>query len=235
MPRPVIGLTCYLVDAEWGDGVVTAALIHQWYVDVLHAAGAEVLVLPPENSADVLDRVDGLLLAGGEDVDARVYGAQPDATADAPQLLRDASELQLYRRARELGMPVLGVCRGLQLMAVSHGGSLIQHLPAVTTELVHSAGPDTYVDHGASFAEGSQIAELLGAGEFIVNSAHHQAVAEPGDLRVTGWAQDGTIEVCEDPSAQFCIGVQWHPEQPDRRVPDAPLLLAFVAAAAEYR
>jgi len=235
MPRPVIGLTCYLVNAEWGDGVVTSSLIHQWYVDVLHAAGAEVLVLPPENDPDVLLRLDGLLLAGGEDVDARLYGAESDPTADDPQLLRDASELALYRRAKALGMPVLGICRGVQLMAVAHGGSLIQHLPAVTTELVHSNGPGTYVDHRAQFLEGSLIASLLGTEPFVVNSAHHQAVDSPGDLSITGWAQDGTVEVCEDTAAEFCIGVQWHPERPDRREPDAPLLRAFVEAAAKYR
>lgn len=234
MPGPVIGLTCYLVDAQWGDGVVTSSLIHQWYVDVLHAAGAEVLVLPAENSTDVLDRLDGLLLAGGEDVDARLFGAEADPTADAPQLLRDASEFALYHRAKELGMPVLGICRGVQLMAVAHGGTLIQHLPAVTTQLVHSNGPGTYVDHTTSFLEGSLIASLFGTGPFVVNSAHHQAVDSPGDLRVTGWAQDGTVEVCEDTNAEFCIGVQWHPERPDRRNPDAPLLSAFVQAAQSY-
>lgn len=235
MARPVIGLTCYLVDADWGDGVATTSLIHQWYVDVLHAAGAEVLVLPAENSTEVLDRLDGLVLAGGEDVDARFYGAQSDPTADAPQILRDASEFALYRRAKELGMPVLGICRGVQLMAVAHGGALIQHLPDVATELVHSNGPGTYVDHTASFIEGSLIATLLGTGPFVVNSAHHQAVASPGDLRVTGWAADGTVEVCEDVAAEFCVGVQWHPERPDRREPDAPLLRAFVDAARKYR
>lgn len=234
MPRPVIGLSCYLVDADWGDGVVTSSLIHQWYVDVLHEAGADVLVLPSENSVDVLDRVDALVLAGGEDVDARLYHATPDPTADSPQLLRDASELGLYRQAKEQGMPVLGICRGVQLMAVAHGGSLIQHLPDVTA-LVHSTGAGTYVDHISRFAEGSRIAELLGTAPFRVNSAHHQSVDSPGDLTITGWAEDGTVEVCEDTSAAFCIGVQWHPERPDRRVPDAPLLSAFVAAAGDWR
>ena len=132
-------------------------------------------------------------------------------------------------------MPVLGICRGLQLMVVAHGGSLIQHLPDVTTDLVHSNGPATYVDHVSSFAQGSLIASLLGNEPFVVNSAHHQAVSSPGDLRVTGWALDGTVESCEDTSAEFCIGVQWHPERPDRRVPDAPLMAGFVAAAARLR
>ncbi|MDO9485129.1 MAG: gamma-glutamyl-gamma-aminobutyrate hydrolase family protein [Actinomycetota bacterium] len=235
MPRPVIGLSCYLVDAEWGDGVVMSSLIPQWYVDVIHAADADVLVLPPENSADVLERLDGLVLAGGEDVDARIYGEPSDPTADSPVLLRDASELALYRRAKDLGMPVLGICRGVQLMAVAHGGSLIQHLPAVTSEVVHSTGPENYVDHLARFLEGSLIASLLGTEPFVVNSAHHQAVDSPGDLRITGWAQDGTVEVCEDTAAEFCIGVQWHPERPDRRKPDAPLLRAFVQAAQAHQ
>ena len=233
MLRPVIGLTSYLEPAIWGDWESQAVLIHDWYVDVLHSAGAEVVVLPPENSPEVVDRCDGLLLAGGADVDPRLYGAAIDPTTDEPRQSRDASELSLYRRARQLGMPVLGICRGVQLMAVAHGGSLIQHLPSLT-DVEHREGTEHFVDHQANFAEGSQIARLLGTGPLIVNSSHHQAVDSPGALTITGWSQDGTVEVCEDTAAEFCIGVQWHPEHPERRIVDAPLMLAFVRAAQRY-
>ena len=233
MPRPVIGLTSYLEPAVWGDWESQAVLIHDWYVDVLHQAGAEVAILPPENSPEVVDRCDGLLLAGGADVDPRRYGAAADTSTDRPRVSRDESELTLYLRARELGMPVLGICRGVQLMAVAHGGTLIQHLPALT-DLDHRQGTEHFVNHEASFAEGSQIARLLGIGPLEVNSSHHQAVESAGDLTITGWSQDGTVEVCEDSAVDFCIGVQWHPEHPERRAADAPLMRAFVAASERY-
>ncbi|MDO8731032.1 MAG: gamma-glutamyl-gamma-aminobutyrate hydrolase family protein [Actinomycetota bacterium] len=233
MVRPVIGLTSYLEPAIWGDWESKAVLIHDWYVDVLHEAGAEVVILPPENSPTVVDRCDGLALAGGADVSPLLYGAEVDPTTDVPRISRDESELSLYRRARELGMPVLGICRGVQLMAVAHGGSLIQHLPALT-DVKHREGTEHFVDHQASFAEGSHTARLLGVGPLIVNSSNHQAVDSPGDLTITGWSQDGTVEVCEDTSAEFCIGVQWHPEHPERRLVDAPLIRAFVESALRY-
>jgi putative glutamine amidotransferase len=132
-------------------------------------------------------------------------------------------------------MPVLGICRGLQVMAVAHGGTLVQNLPDDPTTLVHRERPGAFVDHGARFVAGSLAAAILGSGQFTVNSSHHQSVESAGTLTVTGWADDGTIEVCEDPSADFCLGLQWHPEHPDRRAADLPLVRAFVDAAARFR
>ena len=235
MSRPVIGLSCYLEPAQWGAWQLTAALVPQWYVGLFQDAGADVLLLPPENEAAVLDRLDGLAMAGGADIDARRYGASPDVTADPPRLSRDATELALYARARDRGMPVLGICRGLQVMAVAHGGTLIQHLPDVEGAVVHRERPGAFVDHQARFTEGSLAAAVYGEQPVTVNSSHHQAVGSAGDLIVTGRAIDGTIEACEDPSADFCLGVQWHPEYPDRRALDLPLARVFVAAAARYR
>ena len=108
-------------------------------------------------------------------------------------------------------------------------------VPDLDTETVHRERPGTFVEHTAGFAEGSLAAALLGTGPVVVNSSHHQSVDSPGDLTVSGWADDGTVEACEDPAADFCIGVQWHPEHPDRRTADAPLLAAFVDAASRYR
>lgn len=233
MPRPVIGLSCYLEPASWGAWQLPAALLPHWYLDLFHEAGAEVVLLPPGTDASVVDRLDGLALVGGADVDARLYGADPDPTADPPRETRDATEIDLYRRARAQGMPVLGICRGMQVMAVAHGGSLIQNLPDVEGTIVHRERPGHFVDHAATFAEGSRAAGIFGPGT-VVNSSHHQAVASAGDLTVSGWAADGTVEACEDPSADFCLGVQWHPEHPDRRAADRGLLRAFVEAAARY-
>lgn len=231
VPRPVIGLTCYLEQAQWGAWSIPAALIPHWYLDLFERVGADVVLLAPGSHAEVIDRLDGLAIAGGADVDARLYGAEPDVTADAPRESRDASELALYRRARERGIPVLGICRGLQIMAVAHGGSLHQNLPDVS-DLVHRERPGEFVDHEATFEPGSLIARTLGTTATIVNSSHHQAVADAGDLTITGRAPDGTVEVCEDPAAPFVVGVQWHPEHPDRSVSDLPLVRAFVEACA---
>jgi putative glutamine amidotransferase len=231
----VVGLTCYLEPARWGAWDLPAALIPEWYVDLVRAGGASVVLLPPDSDVAALDRLDGLVLAGGADVDARLYGEPAHGSADEPRTTRDASELALYRRARQLDMPVLGICRGLQVMAVAHGGSLVQHLPDVSGTTVHRERPGAFVDHDATFVEGSLAAALLGSGTQTVNSSHHQSVASPGDLTVSGWAEDGTIEACEDPTAAFCLGVQWHPEHPDRRAADLPMVAAFVAAAGRYR
>ena len=235
MRAPVVGLSCYLEPARWGAWELPAALLPQWYLDLFSAAGATVVLLPPGSDAAAVERLDGLALVGGADVDARRYGAEPDETADVPRASRDESELALYRRARELGLPVLGICRGLQVMAIAHGGTLIQNLPDVEGTIVHRERPGAFVDHVATFTAGSLAASIFGTEPVTVNSSHHQAVDSPGDLVVTGRAPDGTIETCEDPAAAFCLGVQWHPEHPDRRAADLPMVTAFVAAAIRYR
>ncbi len=231
----VIGVTTYQEPASWGAWSIEAPVLPRWYVDLLHGVGASVVLLPPAPDPGALDRLDGLVLAGGADVDARLYGDEPDTTADRPRETRDASELALYLRARELRMPVLGICRGLQVMAVAHGGRLIQNLPDIEGTCVHRERPGEFVDHRATFQDGTLGARILGTDDIIVNSSHHQAVAEPGSLTVCAHAEDGTIEACEDPSMDFCLGVQWHPEHPGRRDVDRPLLRAFVEAATAYR
>jgi putative glutamine amidotransferase len=235
MTRPVIGVTCYLEPAQWGAWSLPAAVLPKWYLDLFDEAGADIVLLPPGNSADVVARVDGLAMVGGADIDARLYGAEPDQTADAPRVTRDSSELGLYRAAREHGLPVLGICRGLQIMAVAHGGSLIQNLPDVPGTTVHREKPGQFVDHTATFVPGTLAGRIFGTQNVMVNSSHHQAVESAGDLVISGRAEDGTIEACEDPSTDFCIGVQWHPEHPERRSADLPLVRALVDAAGRYR
>ncbi|MCF8526930.1 MAG: gamma-glutamyl-gamma-aminobutyrate hydrolase family protein [Candidatus Nanopelagicales bacterium] len=230
----VVGVTTYQETASWGAWHIEAAVLPRWYVDLFQQAGAHVALLPPDPDPQVVDRLDGLVLVGGADVDARLYGDAPHATADVPRETRDASELALYSRARERDMPVLGICRGLQIMAVAHGGRLIQNLPDVDGTLVHRERPGEFVDHDAVFAPGTLGGRIFGTAPLTVNSSHHQAVAEAGSLTVCGHADDGTIEACEDPAADFCLGVQWHPEHPDRRSVDRPLIAAFVDAAERF-
>lgn len=233
MNQPVIGLTSYLEPAKWGAWDQPAALIPWNYVNKLQAAGATVVILPPDaDNHDVISRLDGLVMAGGADIQPTRYGAAHQEGTDKPRVERDASELGLYRAAREANLPVFGICRGLQIMAVAHGGSLHQHLPDVVGNTLHRDAPGTFNNHGATFTPGSLIADLVGATEVTVNSSHHQAVDSPGDLTVTGYAEDGTIEVCEDPSAEFVLGVQWHPEFSNDEQVSENLFRAFVKACA---
>ena len=231
MKQPVIGLTSYLEPAKWGSWDLPAALIPWNYVSKLQAAGATVVILPPDaNNHDAISRLDGLVMAGGADIEPARYGAGYQDGTDKPRTERDASELGLYRAAREANLPVFGICRGLQIMAVAHGGSLHQHLPDVVGNTLHRDAPGTFNNHGATFTPGSLIADLVGATEVTVNSSHHQAVDSPGDLTITGYAEDGTIEVCEDPSAEFVLGVQWHPEFSEDAQVSENLFQAFVKA-----
>lgn len=229
MKRVVIGLSTYFEQASWGLWDIEAAVIPRWYLDVLQGAGADVVLLPPLTSPDVLDRVDGLVIAGGADVDSRLYGEEPHSTADSPRESRDATEIALYREALNRGLPFLGICRGAQIMAVAHGGSLHQHLPDIT-DVEHKRPPLVFVEHQARLEPGSQIAAIYGEEEITVNSFHHQSIKEVGDLWISGRAPDETVEVVEVPGAGFCIGVQWHPEHPDRRILDRPLIDRFLGA-----
>jgi len=229
MNQPVIGLTSYLEPAKWGSWDLPAALIPWNYVSKLQAAGASVVILPPDaDNHEAISRLDGLVMAGGADIEPALYGAAHQEGTDKPRVERDASELGLYRAARAANLPVFGICRGLQIMAVAHGGSLHQHLPDLVGNTLHRDAPGTFNNHGASFTPGSLITEIVGTREVTVNSSHHQAVDSPGDLTVTGYAEDGTIEVCEDPSAEFVLGVQWHPEFSNNEIVSENLFRAFV-------
>lgn len=233
MGRPVIGLTTYVEPARWGAWQVPAALLHEWYVDAVQQAGGRAVLLPPDTADDeVLDRLDGLVIIGGADVGPSNYGAAPHPTTDEPRSARDASEILLCRGARARDLPLLGICRGMQVMAVAHGGSLIQDLPDAGYGLVHREQPGTFTEHQVRLAEGSLIARIYGASEIDTNSSHHQGVSDPGTLSPTGWSADGLIEVLEAPDARFALGVQWHPEHPDRRTAELPLFRALIAAAA---
>jgi putative glutamine amidotransferase len=191
--------------------------VHRGYVDAIAAAGGLPLVLPAvavsgahERVLEVVAQADGLLLTGGGDVDPATYGE-----AAAPEVYdldpgRDALEIEAYRAARSLGVRVLGICRGIQIMAVASGGALHQHLP--------SAGFDHHWDEHRQYepvheivADPGTAAERALAGSVKVNSIHHQAVRDPGSgLRATAWSDDGVIEAVEGDGA---LGIQWHPER----------------------
>jgi putative glutamine amidotransferase len=224
--RPVVGITTYVEEAAWGVWHTRAALLPHSYVRQVTAAGARVVLLPPDDlDADLLGRLDGLLLAGGADVGPERYAAPAHPrTVSRPD--RDAGELLLIDVAVRADLPVLGVCRGAQLLTVAAGGTLHQHLPELAGHDRHQPAPGRYGDHPVTVAEGSRLHGILGPAA-VVNSYHHQAVLDPGTLVVTARADDGVIEAVEDPGRRFVLGVQWHPEE----LTDGRLFEAFVDAA----
>jgi putative glutamine amidotransferase len=232
MSRPVIGLTTYAEEARFGRGDAFAAVLPLSYVRAVHASGGRaVLITPDAPEVDALDGLDGIVFTGGSDVDPALYGDTPHPTAYVrPE--RDAAELLFLRAAIDADLPVLGVCRGMQLMTVGHGGRLHQHLPDVLGHDRHRpvTGPK-FGEHPVRLAPGSTGHRILGE-SVVVNSFHHQGVKDPGRLRATGWCpEDALIEAVEDPERTFVVGVQWHPED----MPDRRLFEALVAAASARR
>jgi putative glutamine amidotransferase len=198
------------------------------YVHAVHESGGRaVLITPDAPDTDVLDGLDGVMFTGGSDVDPMLYGEAPHPmTRVKPQ--RDTAELLLLRAAVAADLPVLGVCRGMQLLAVAYGGRLHQHLPDVLGHEGHRPvnGPK-FGHHAVRLLPDSRAHATLGD-EVTVNSYHHQGVRDPGGLMPVGWCPgDNLIEVVEDPSRTFVLGVQWHPEDTN----DFRVFEAFVEAA----
>ncbi|MFB7513144.1 gamma-glutamyl-gamma-aminobutyrate hydrolase family protein [Streptomyces sp. NPDC056144] len=225
--RPVIGIAGYREQARWNIWDTDATVIQQSFVRGVVEAGGRAVVLPPDDrDADVLDRLDGLLLPGGADIDPALFGQAPHPSTDRPRPDRDAGELLLLRAALERDLPVLGVCRGLQLLVLAYGGTLHQHLPDVLGHSGHLPQEGVLGEHEVTFTAGTRAAAVYGSSA-RVNSHHHQGVADPGRLRVTGRSDDGLPEAVEDAAKRFVLGVQWHPEISG----DDALFEAFVAAS----
>ena len=226
--RPIIGITTYVEPASWGvwHDLPTTLIPHAYTEAVTQAGGRAVLLPPDDLDADVLRVLDGLVLGGGPDLDPALYGAEREPLTDIrPE--RDAAEMLLARAALTRDLPVLGVCRGMQLLTVAAGGTLHQHLPDVLGHDRHRPAPGVYGEQEARFTPDSRIAGLMGD-DTRVHCFHHQGIADPGTLTVTGRAQDGLAEAVEDPAHRFVLGVQWHPEV----TRDKRLFGALVAAAA---
>ncbi|HEX8970398.1 gamma-glutamyl-gamma-aminobutyrate hydrolase family protein [Oryzihumus sp.] len=216
--RPVIGITCYVEPATRGDWTdVPSALLPQDYVTKVEAAGGIALLVPPRLDADdelaraVLSRLDGLILAGGADVEPSRYAAQPHPGVQPGRPDRDALELALARASAEQDVAVLGICRGMQVMAVAAGGHLEQHVPDRVGHDEHSPAPGVYGSHPVTTVAGTRLAAILGTA-VDVPTYHHQSVLEHPGYVPSAWAGDGTLEAMEDPRARFRIAVQWHPE-----------------------
>jgi putative glutamine amidotransferase len=237
--RPVIGVCAALERARWGAWDSEAVLLDRNYVDAIQRAGGMALLLPPdaqlvEDPDEVLDRIDGLLLAGGGDMDPATYGAEPHPATAGTVPERDAFELALAARALERDLPFLGVCRGMQVMNVARGGTLTQHLPDDLRHEDHRRAVGTFegADHDVALAAGSLAARVAGETRHATKSHHQQGVDRIGEgLVVTGWATiDDLPEALEVPGRRFALGVQWHPEADET----SPLIAGFVEEARAY-
>jgi putative glutamine amidotransferase len=224
--RPVIGICTALVRANWGVWQEReAALLALSYITAIQRAGGLAVMIPPDERLqdapdEVLDLLDGLILAGGNDIDPASYGAEshPETRHIVPD--RDLSELALARRAIERDMPVLGICRGMQLINVAFGGTLRQHLPDELGHEEHRRTPGSFegADHDVRLTPGSLAARAAGEELHGTKSHHHQGVATVGEgLEVTGHSVlDDLPEALEARGRRFVLGVQWHPEADER-------------------
>jgi putative glutamine amidotransferase len=238
MDRPVIGLCSALDRARWSVWDQPAALLPRNYIDAVQLAGGMALLLPPDPSLseqpeELLGLLDGLLLAGGADIDPATYGQRPHPETQETVPQRDAFEIALTRAAIEHDIPVLGICRGMQLINVALGGSLIQHLPEHLGHEEHCKVTGSFdgSDHEVEVLEGTLAIRVIGEARHATKSHHHQGVDRLGTgLQVSAVAHaDGLIEALELPERGFVLGVQWHPEADAA----SPVIEGLIEAARE--
>ena len=225
---PVVGIVGhgYVVPRPFGDLPVTGT--PPTYVEAVAATGARPVLLPGTHALDLLDLVDGIVLTGGGDVDPALYGGDPSSAADVDRA-RDDAEIAIVRSASQARIPLLGVCRGAQVLAVAFGGRLAGGLEHI----------DPVAGHPVSTAAGSMVRRLVGERP-ATSALHRQAIAEPGPRwRATAWADDGTVEAIEWAGGDWpVLGVQWHPElawHADLDDPTGPALFGWLARAARIR
>lgn len=241
---PVIGVSCYVeaVDRDPWRQQLSAVLPQMYLAHVERAGGLPVILPPPdpalgppsddeldERAGRVLDGLDGLILAGGADVEASRYAAEPHPTSQPPRPDRDGWEIALARVSERRGIPVLGICRGMQIMAVAAGGRLSQHLPDEVGSVDHLPVPGVYTAHEVRPLAGTPVAAILGEEELSVPTYHHQGVESHPGYEPAARHPDGTLEAMVDPGARFRLAVQWHPEAGE----DNRLFAALVEAARE--
>ena len=236
MGRPIIGITGELEAARWRTWIREAVVSPVSYTRAVERSGGTPVVLPPVPSSSVpslIAMLDGLLVAGGRDVDPSLYDEAPHDQTDVPDHRRDRFELLMIRAAIDADLPFLAICRGMQVLNVARGGTLIQHLPDRLGNESHKPDPVKMTTHDVQISPDSKLAKVLGESS-LVPSSHHQAIDRLGTgLTTVAWTEDQVAEAVEVTGHRFGIGVQWHPEEgDDARIFEALVEAAKVAAAA---
>ena len=239
LAAPVVGITTSEQQARWGCWDTTATLVPADYVRRVEAAGAVAVLLPAPAAAagderaaaaaaaTAVARLDGIVLTGGVDVDPARYGESSHEQTQSPDPARDVYELALVAECARSSKPLLAICRGMQLLNVARGGTLLQHLPDEAGRRDHMPDPGSFVPRSVRVVPGSRLAEVAKSTELVVPCHHHQAVGRVGEgLVVSAVCDDGVVEALEGPGPGFLLGVQWHPEA-ER---DASLFDALVRA-----
>ncbi|MBA2645039.1 MAG: gamma-glutamyl-gamma-aminobutyrate hydrolase family protein [Solirubrobacterales bacterium] len=235
---PVIGVCAAVEEASWGVWRAVCNLTPLNYSREIQRAGGIAILLPPDDRMEeapdgLLDLIDGLMLAGGSDVDAGSYGAAPHPETRGTRPERDRLELALARRALDRDMPLLAICRGMQVLNVALGGTLVQHLPETLDHDRHRETPGSFTEHTIRLERGSLAARAGGGDSTSGKSHHHQGVDVLGEALVaTGWSEsDGLVEAVELPERRFALGVLWHPEEDER----SGVIRTFVEEAGRSR
>ena len=214
LDRPLVGVTCGIRESSFAKWTMDAAILPSTYTSAIERAGGIPLLIPPSDfSTSILDKINAIVIAGGPDIDPSEYGQEPYSSKASYYPKQDSSESALIQGALDRDMPMLCVCRGMQLLSIIHGGKLYQHLDDTLGFEGHGSYDGQSSEHIVNTIDGSKISSLMGP-QLIVNSTHHQGVSDAGSLIVTANADhDGLIEAVERPDLRFCIGVQWHPER----------------------
>lgn len=240
MSRPVIAICANLVRAQWGVWDQEAALLPLSYIQAVQRAGGQAVMVAPDpelvdDPDQLLDLIDGLILAGGDDIDPSFYGAErhPETRGTVPE--RDRVEIALAVRAVERDLPVLGICRGMQVLNVAFGGTLLQHLPDEVGHGEHRINPGSFdgSEHDVRLAPESLAARAAGEDRHSTKSHHHQGLDEVAEgISVSGHSTlDDLPEAIEVPGRRFVLGVQWHPEADQQ----SQVVSALVEEARAYR
>jgi putative glutamine amidotransferase len=238
--RPIIGVTTYRQEGTTGVWDGEFAMIPGSYLSGIERSGGSLMLIPPQDldaahAARMASMLDGLMVCGGRDVDPARYGKVALSTTEEPDRRRDQTEDALLAAAIEAGLPVLGICRGAQILNVHRGGTLLQHVPDVIGDNRYQKGGGEFTMMNMFIVEDTRLSDIYSdAGEIGPAAVyHHQAIDEVGEgLRVSAWSPDGLVEAIELDGHPFCVAVQWHPE---KTLEDLRLFQALVAHAESRR
>jgi putative glutamine amidotransferase len=224
---PVIGITCPSRPTKWANWDLDAVVLPTTYHKMVMQCGGIPLLIPPGCSSEVMNRIDGLIISGGPDINPQIYGQNSGSYTNEIYPTQDASEIELIKSAIEKDIPLLCICRGFQLLCAINGGELHQHLPETVGYENHGGWNGRVTEHGVDIIKGTKLEKIMGT-HITANSTHHQGVSNAGNLLISAYSShDNLIEAVEIEELRFCIGVQWHPE----RIKHTNLYLEFIETA----